>query len=168
MIHAIIVRHADAGKADPRQYPDDSLRPLSDEGEKEMAKVARGMVRLGIEIEDVFDSGYERARQTSACICEAYNIDPSSIRVLKSLEPDAEPAKTAAELRACKDLTCVALVGHMPQLGRLIGYLLAGNTDLSLEVKKAAVCLLEVERWSAGGATMTALLPPKALRKLAK
>ncbi|MBV8170557.1 MAG: phosphohistidine phosphatase SixA [Candidatus Eremiobacteraeota bacterium] len=168
MMKAVIVRHADAGKADPRKYPDDALRPLSDEGEKEMAKVARGMVRLGIEIEDIFDSGFERARQTANCICEAYKIDPTSIRVIKSLQPDAEPAKTAAELRVCKDLTCVALVGHMPQLGKLIGYLLAGNTDLALDLKKGAVCLLDVERWSAGGATMTALLPPKALRKLAK
>lgn len=167
-MEAIIVRHADAGKADPRKYPDDALRPLSDEGEKEMARVARGMLRLGIEIDQIFDSGYERARQTSACICEAYNIDPARIRMLKALTPDAAPAKTAAELRAMRDLGRVALVGHMPQLGGLIGYLVAGNTELALELKKGAVCLLEVDRWSAGGATITALLPPKALRKLAK
>jgi len=167
-MEAIIVRHADAGKADSRKYPDDALRPLSPEGEKEMGRVARGMRKIDIEIEHVFDSGYERARQTALCICKAYGIDPASIRVLKSLVPDAEPAKTASELRALHDLSHIALVGHMPQLGRLVGYLVAGNTELQLELKKGAVCLLDVDRWSPGGATISALLQPKALRKLGK
>ncbi|HME81444.1 MAG TPA: phosphohistidine phosphatase SixA [Candidatus Eremiobacteraceae bacterium] len=167
-MEAVIVRHADAGKADPRKYPDDALRPLSPEGEKEMRRVARGMRKIDIEIDHVFHSGYERARQTALCICEAYEIDPNSIRVLKSLVPEAEPAKTASELRALRDLSRVALVGHMPQLGRLIGYLVAGNTELQLELKKGAACLLDVDRWSPGGATISALLPPKALRKLGK
>ena len=103
-MEAIIVRHADAGKADPKRYPDDALRPLSEEGEKEMARIARGMCRIEIEIDDIFDSGYARARQTALCICKAYDIDPGKIRTLKSLEPDAEPAKTAAELRALRNL----------------------------------------------------------------
>ena len=167
-MEAVIVRHADAGKADPRKYPDDAQRPHTLEGEKEMARVARGMLRLGIEIDDIFDSGFERARQTSACICEAYDIDPGRIRTLKSLEPNAEPAKTAAEMRALRGQSRVALVGHMPQLGKLVGYLVAGNTELALDLKKGGVVLLDVERWSAGGATITALMPPKALRKLAK
>lgn len=167
-MEAIIVRHADAGKADPRKYPDDSLRPLSPEGEKEMARVARGMLRLGIEIDDIFDSGFERARQTATCICEAYEIQPGSIRTLKSLEPDADPAKTVSDLRALRSQSRVALVGHMPQLGKLVGYLVAGNTELALDLKKGGVILLDVDRWGAGGATITALMPPKALRKLAK
>lgn len=167
-MEAIIVRHADAGKADSRKYPDDALRPLSDEGEKEMARVARGMCRIDIKIDDIFDSGYERARQTALCICKAYDIDPAKIKTLKSLEPGAEPAKTAAELRTLRNLSRVALVGHMPQLGKLIGYLVAGNTELALEFKKGGVCLLDVERWSPGGATINALFPPKPLRKLGK
>jgi phosphohistidine phosphatase len=167
-MEAIIVRHADAGEADSRKYPDDALRPLSPEGEKEMGRIARGMRKIDIEIEHVFDSGYARARQTALCICKAYEIDPASIRVLKSLVPDAEPAKTASELRTLRELSHVALVGHMPQLGRLVGYLVAGNTELALELKKGAVCLLEVDRWSPGGAAISALLPPKALRKLGK
>lgn len=165
---AIIIRHADAGVRDPAKYPDDSLRPLSAEGKREMLQIARGMRKLGIEFDDIFDSGYERARQTTLCVCEAYDIDPGSIRTLKQLAPEADPADTASELRKVRGLRRVALVGHEPQLSRFAGYLLAGDADVKMNLKKGGVIRLEVVRWIPGSATLHAMLPPKALRKLGK
>jgi len=165
-MEALIIRHADAGTADPKQYPDDRLRPLSPEGQRDMLRIARGMRRLGLEFDAIFDSGYERARQTSACICAAYRIDPANIRTLKTLAPDAHPDATAAELRKQRGLKSVALVGHEPHLSRFIAHLLAGEAPVGIEMKKAAVCRLDVKRWVIAGATLLALLPPKALKKL--
>ncbi|HEY6358125.1 MAG TPA: hypothetical protein VIX35_07765 [Vicinamibacterales bacterium] len=167
-MEAIIIRHADAGERDPKKYPDDSLRPLSADGKLEMLQIARGMRKLGIEFEDIFDSGFERARQTSLCVCEAYGIDPARIRTLKQLAPEADPADTASELRKVRGLKRAALVGHEPQLSQFAGYLLAGTTDLKIELKKGGVIRLEVVRWIAGSATLHAMLPPKALRKIGK
>ena len=167
-MEAIIIRHADAGERDPRKWPDDSLRPLSVEGKRDMLLVARGMRRAGIEFDDIFDSGYARARQTSLCVCEAYGIDPSAIRVLKGLVPEAGPADTASELRGIRGLKRVALVGHEPQLSAFAGYLLSGSGNIKIELKKAGVIRLEVVRWIAGSATLYSSLPPKTLRKLGK
>lgn len=167
-MEALIIRHADAGTADPKKYPDDRLRPLSIEGKRDMLRIARGMRRLGLEFDAIFDSGFERARQTSACICEAYDIDPAKIRTLQALAPEAHPAETAAELRKLRGLKAAAFVGHEPHLSRLMGYLLAGETPLNIEMKKAAVCRLEVKRWVVAGATLLALLPPKALKRIGK
>jgi phosphohistidine phosphatase len=167
-MEAIIIRHADAGERDAARYPDDSLRPLSPDGKREMLRIARGMRKLGIEFDDIFDSGFERARQTSLCVCEAYGIDPATIRTLKQLAPEADPADTASELRKVRGLKRVALVGHEPQLSGFAGYLLTGTTDLKMELKKSGVIRLEVVRWIAGSATLHAMLPPKALRKIGK
>jgi len=167
-MEAIIIRHADAGERDPRKWPDDSLRPLSDEGRSEMLQIARGMRKIGIEFDDIFDSGYERARQTTLCVCESYGIQPSAIRVLKGLEPEAEPADTASELRKIRGLQRVALVGHEPQLSRFASYLLAPSGDIKIELKKGAVIRLDVVRWISGSATLEAALPPKTLRKIGK
>jgi len=167
-MEALIIRHADAGTADPKEYPDDRLRPLSAEGKRDMLRVGRGMRRLGWEFDAIFDSGFVRARQTSACVCDAYGIDPAKIRTLKTLAPDTAAEATAAELRKIRGLKSVALVGHEPHLGRFIGHLLAGEAPLGIEMKKAAVCHLDVKRWVIAGATLLALLPPKALKRLAK
>lgn len=167
-MEAIIIRHADAGERDPKKYPDDSLRPLSEDGKREMLQIAHGMRKLGIEFDDIFDSGYERARQTSLCVCEAYGIDPATIRTLKHLAPEADPADTASELRRLRGLKRAALVGHEPQLSTFAGYLLTGDADLKMDLKKGGVIRLEVVRWIAGSATLLAMLPPKALRKLGR
>ena len=167
-MEALIIRHADAGTADSKEYPDDRLRPLSAEGKRDMLRVGHGMRRLGWEFDAIFDSGLVRARQTSECVCEAYGIDSSKIRMLKTLAPDVPAEATAAELRKIRGLKSVALVGHEPHLSRFIGYLLAGETPLGIEMKKAAVCHLDVKRWVVAGGTLLALLPPKALKRLGK
>ena len=167
-LELLIVRHADAGSADKRKYPDDSKRPLSAEGKRDMLRGANGMRRVGLEFDAIYDSGFVRARQTSICICQAFDIDPSEVRTLLELEPEADPAATAAALRKLRGIERVALVGHLPQLGRLIGHLVADNPDLQLDIKKGGVCRLESDKWSAGSATLIAVLPPKILRAVAK
>lgn len=163
-----IVRHADAGSPDAKKYPDDRLRPLSIDGKTEMLRAARGMRRLGITFGRIIDSGYVRARQTSACICDAFEFDPAKIETMNELAPEIEPAQTAAALRKLRGLTNVMLVGHLPHVSRFVGFLVAEDPDMSLDFKKGAVCRVDVARWSSRGGELAALLPPKALRKLGK
>ena len=160
----IVIRHGDAGSADPREYPDDSERPLTAEGKRDMVRIGRGMRRLGIEFDAIFDSGFVRARQTAQAVCRAYDIDASEIGTMRELEPGVAPAKTVAKLRAIRGADRVAVVGHEPHLSTLVAYLVAGSGAFGLDIKKGGVCRLESEKWSAGTATLLAVLPPKALR----
>jgi phosphohistidine phosphatase len=163
-----VIRHADAGTSDPNKYPDDSLRPLSAKGKIDMLRIARGMRRLGIEFDEILDSGFTRARQTSECVCDVYEIDAARIRTVQELSPDTEPATTAAALRKLRGPKSIAVVGHQPHLGRLIGFMVASTTELSLEFKKGGVCRIDVSRWSKGGASLVSALPPRVLRKIGK
>ena len=59
-----LVRH---GLAEERgdAWPDDTKRPLTDEGISRMRKAARGLARLGVSVEVVLTSPLVRARQTA-------------------------------------------------------------------------------------------------------
>jgi phosphohistidine phosphatase len=167
-VELYLIRHADAGSRDPKRYPDDSLRPLSVDGKTDMLRVARGMRRVGIEFDHLVDSGYVRARQTSECICDAYQIDRSFVKAMAELAPDTEPAASVTALRKLRGATRLAIVGHEPHLSRLAGYLIAANPDLPLELKKAGVCRVDLSRWNAGSGVLVALLLPKVLRRIGK
>jgi phosphohistidine phosphatase len=159
----IIVRHADAGDRDARKYPDDDERPLSAKGKRVMARVARGMKRAGMQIGSICDSGLVRARQTSEIVARRFGIKSSAIRLMKELEPDVAPARTAAALSKLGPFENLALVGHEPQLGRLVGYLVAGGGQLDVTLKKSGVCRLRADRWSRGSASLLELIAPRTL-----
>ena len=163
-----LIRHADAGSRDPKKYPDDRLRPLSLDGRTEMLRAASGMRRVGFAFDQIIESGLVRARQTAECICDAYEIDRASIRTIEELVPEAQPEATIAALRKIRGVKSLAIVGHQPHLGRLVGLLVASDPDLSIELKKASVCVVDVTRWSAGAGVLLSLLAPKVLRRLGK
>jgi phosphohistidine phosphatase len=167
-MNVYLVRHADAGEPDPKQFPDDRLRPLSADGKKDMAAVASGMKRLEIAFDAIMASDYLRARQTAECICEVYRINAATIETLPELGAEVDAAQTAAALNKVKGRDRIMLVGHQPHLGRFVGYMIAGNPDIPLEIKKGGMCCLEMSRWTPGGATLVCAIPPNVLRELAR
>jgi phosphohistidine phosphatase len=79
-----------------------------------------------------------------------------------------DPATLVAEVDArARGLTNVLLVGHEPQLSKLISYLLAGNSGLSVTMKKGGLCKLDVPRLRyARSASLEWLLTPSQLAHL--
>src|SRR5262245_41820779 len=70
-----VVRHAIAemrGEA----WPDDSKRPLSEAGILRMRKNARGLLRLGVEIDVILTSPLVRARQTAEILAATFDVRP--------------------------------------------------------------------------------------------
>jgi phosphohistidine phosphatase SixA len=57
----MLVRHADAGERDPAQWPDDTLRPLTEKGRKVHARVAKALRESGLIPELVLTSPWLRA-----------------------------------------------------------------------------------------------------------
>jgi phosphohistidine phosphatase SixA len=59
------------------------------------------------------------------------------------------------------------LVGHMPDMAELAGWLVSPGREVNLVFKKAAVCLVSFPgRPSAGSGELEWLLQPRLLRKL--
>ena len=62
-MHLFVIRHAIAEDAAPGQ--DDASRALTDQGERRLKQVVRGLRTLGISFERVLSSPWMRAMQTA-------------------------------------------------------------------------------------------------------
>jgi phosphohistidine phosphatase len=159
------IRH---GLAEDRgdAWPDDTKRPLTDEGMSRMRKAARGLARIGVSIEVVLSSPLVRARQTAEIVASGLDPRPSLVNV-DSLAPDGSYAAVIADLEKHARKSRIALVGHEPMIGELAARLIGSRH--SIEFKKGAVCRIDVEDLPpAGPGDLCWLLTPKILRALKK
>ncbi len=161
-----LVRHAIAHDRDPEQWPDDSARPLTADGERRFTAAARGLGRLIPTVNVVLSSRFARAWRTAELLHEhAGWPEPRACAELESGQP---AAAALAPMVQHQLESAVAVVGHEPHLGELASLLLAGDPErLVLDLKKGgAVCLDLDTGVSPGTATLRWALTPKILRQL--
>jgi phosphohistidine phosphatase len=161
-----LIRHAIAEPRDSARWPDDSARPLSEDGITLFRTAARGLRRLGVNPDALVTSPYVRAWQTAEILAqEAGWPRPSESH---ALEPPRSPA-AAVELIQSRDVQSVALVGHQPHLSELASLLLTRNLDVELELKKGGLIWLRFAgRPTPGSALLRVSLSPKILRQLGR
>jgi phosphohistidine phosphatase len=160
-----LVRHAFASHADPAQWPDDSERPLTEDGARRFRSAARGLSRIVSEVDVVLSSGFARAWQTAELLHdEAGWPAPENCPALEA----GRPASAALPILRDRDERSVALVGHEPYLSGLASLVCAGSeAALDLEVKKGAVVLIAFGGAVApGGGRLRWAVAPKLLRAL--
>ena len=164
-MNLFLLRHAIAVESGSSAGLSDADRPLSPEGKKKMRKIALGMKTLELSFDLILSSPYVRARETAEIVAHEFG---SVLEFTPRLEVGGDPATLVAEVDArARDLTDVLLVGHEPQLSRLISYLLAGNSGLSVTMKKGGLCKLDVPRLRyARSASLEWLLTPSQLARL--
>ena len=163
----LVIRHAIAEDREEfaKSGRDDGERPLTNEGEKKMRRAARGMRELVPVIATLVASPLVRARETAEIVRREYDL--GDVAIAPELEPEAPLAKVAAAL-ARYDGEVVGIVGHEPQLSRLVTYLTSGVDQSAVELKKGAACLLEFDgKVRRGGGTLIWAVAPRTLRALA-
>ena len=131
-----ILRHADADT----EAATDSARALSEKGEEQAREVARFCREQGIRPEVIFASPLIRAQQTAKPVAKELHVEITTVRWLAC---GAKPEVILAELAALENVPAVMLVGHEPDLGKLIAHLL-GAEGGSIHVRKASLTLVEV------------------------
>ena len=161
-----LVRHAIAAQRDRARWPDDGRRPLTAKGVARFRSAARGLARIVPEVEVVLASPYARAWETAEILHNEVAW-PAPERC-PALEASRPPSDALEVLRAWKDRSSVALVGHEPHLSTLASLLLSGKEDvIQLELKKGAVAVLAFADDSrAGKALLRWSASPKILRSL--
>ena len=161
-----LVRHATAEEA-ARAGGRDADRELTEEGRERCREAARGMVRLGFEVDVILTSPMKRAVQTAEIL--GGSIGPkTSVVSLDSLAPGGDHAETLRHLVHCGK-SGVMLVGHMPDLSELASVLVAGNHETAFHFKKSAVLALSVDGSPGpGSAVVEGFLQPGVLRRIRK
>jgi phosphohistidine phosphatase len=133
----------------------DPEQPLSDEGVSEVEKIARTASEYGVKVDEIRHSGKKRALQTAEIfggrLGAADRIsEMSGIKALDEVEPVAKAVDAGENLM---------LVGHLPFMERLTGYLTTGdpeNTVLKFQ-NGGIVCLDQTEE--AGWVIKWTLMP---------
>ncbi|MFE8031811.1 phosphohistidine phosphatase SixA [Thiohalocapsa marina] len=126
------------GEALPKDL--DPQRPLSKQGRADVQRLATFLRQSGIRVERVLHSGKLRAEQTAALLAETLQTNaPEAQSGLAPADPVEPLASSLAD--APGDLL---IVGHLPFLGRLVGYLLAADTERPLvDFKPSSMACLE-------------------------
>jgi len=165
----LIVRHAIAGDRLEwsRSGQPDSERPVTAEGRKKMAAAARGLAAVLPHLDVLATSPYVRARQTAEILHAQYG-EPAPTEVA-ALAHGGSPVELLEWLGREGKHDVVAIVGHEPDLGELIGRLLTGGSAPVVRLGKGGACLLSFTGAPGPGAAELAwVLTPKLLRRLAK
>jgi phosphohistidine phosphatase len=116
-----LVQHAEA-----KSKQQDPERPLSEKGRLDAVDVAGLAARLGFQVNQIRHSGKTRAEQTASILGEA--LSPAKgVVAAPGLGPVDDVMPMGRELSAATEP--VMLVGHLPFMERLAGYLLVGNPD---------------------------------------
>jgi phosphohistidine phosphatase len=158
-----ILRHGIAVERGTPGYKKDSDRPLTKEGEEKMHQIATAMLAMKLAFDLILSSPYQRAAHTAQIV--AAELDQEAT-FTEFLEPEGN---TLALIRLINDEKPqqVLLVGHEPDLSRLISLLVTGGTEATIELKKGGLCKMTAEKLSFGQcATLNWLLTPKQLRSL--
>jgi|SRR5579863_88058 len=161
-----IVRHAIAHERDPARWADDRARPLTAPGIKRARRAAAGLRELIAAPERVFTSPLTRARQTAQLLREVAGWPQA--RVCPLLAPGGSPA-AVLELLSRERIARAAVVGHQPDLGKLLALCLPDATDAAFELRKMGVALVSFAAAPRAGRGMLQwLAAPRLLRAAAK
>ena len=169
----LVIRHAIAEDRDrvARKHggdADDSLRPLTSAGRRKMRGVARGLRRLVPRVDLLASSPLTRATQTADVVAAAYRLRKrAEVAQLAPDKPVTALLKWLQEQDAERPDGTVALVGHEPQLGVFVSWMLTGLQESFVQFKKGGACLLQCKTdVKPGRATLLWLLKPSQLRAL--
>jgi phosphohistidine phosphatase len=165
-VDLLVIRHAIAGDRDEwaQTGKSDRDRPVTNEGRDRMRENARGLRAVFPKLDLIATSPLKRAVQTAAIVAESY--DKAEVVQLEALSPGLAPEDLVRWLADRRE-SHIAVVGHEPSLGILVGWLMREETESFVSLKKGGACLLRLPSTPRGGtADLKWLLPPKVLRRL--
>jgi|SRR5262245_27947745 len=167
-MRVFLFRHGPAGSRDPARWPDDAQRPLSPTGEGRTERAARGLARIAGEAKLVLSSPLVRAHQTARLLRSSLELE-APIETLDALAPGGSYRTVVQRLAELKASDTVFLVGHEPDLGKLLGVLVFGAPASSLPLKKAGVAQVIFDGpVRAGAGRLHLFLSPRVLRSMAR
>lgn len=155
-----ILRHGIALDRNDPNVSSDANRPLIPIGIEKIKKISKFIKKQKISFDLIFSSPYLRAKETAEIVSEKLKIE---IQETELLIPSGSFEKLVERINS-RELESVLLVGHEPFLSSFLSFLLTGNENLNLELKKGGFCCVEFyEKIEIGNGTLTFLLTPKQM-----
>lgn len=154
-----LIRHADALPQGENNIDSDESRPLSDLGWQQAAKLAQAFKKRGIKLDTIVSSPLVRAQQTATQLRTVLELTEEQMVTCTDLAPGGRPKKVARCMNGLEGES-LALVGHQPDLGECIGWLI-GEKEAQIHVSKAGAAYVHLEgSFSKGGGMLMWLITP--------
>jgi len=162
----ILIRHAKAFERDALKWPDDSRRPLTEEGVRDFRRLAKRLGRLVPAVELVESSAFDRAWATAEILRDragwpkprrSERLEPGGGEGLSREGPSREGPSheglgrermqaLARSIAAMHGLRTVVWVGHEPMFSCLASFLLTGSIDaMKIDFAKGAALALRFQ-----------------------
>lgn len=151
-----LLRHADA---EP-EAATDAARRLTEKGQEQAARVGRFCKTQRLDPDLILTSPYVRAEQTARAVAESTR---AKLAVTDWLASGMSPQTAFEEIKAFRQLPSLMLVGHEPDLSRLIAFLLGLATPMQVMVRKASLTSLLLAGGNPGTAQLDFSLPCKLM-----
>lgn len=163
MINLYILRHAVAEAREDWAPKSERVRPLTRKGEKQMYRVAKAMKKAGLSFDLILSSPFVRAKRTAEIAAEILG-EEKKLKLTDLLKPTSSPRKFLDEAgHLFGGAQRIVVVGHEPFLSGLISLFVRGDAGVSIKLKKAGLCHMEVNALKPGGAVLISLLTPGQL-----
>ena len=122
------------------------------------------LARLDGEVEMILASPLVRAVQTGEIFQKSMGGGIAT-RTSEHLAPGFRPKSLLEELKGMRNLPAVLAIGHQPDLGNLIAFLISGNIHAAIAMPACAIARIVFESEDlTGAATLHWLLTPQAVR----
>ncbi len=163
-----VLRHAEAVRLGEGAWRDEE-RPLTVQGAADAALVGRALARLDGGIALLLCSPLLRARQTAEAVAAQFPRAPE-VQATESLSPGFRPGALTARLQEIPAGESVAVIGHQPDLGAFLAFVIEGEAAASITMPPAAVAHVRFDgdattaaslRWLLSPEVITALLSPR-------
>ncbi len=162
-----LMRHGVAMSRGTNSSSEDAKRKLTPEGQEKMEKIAKGLLRLGVEFDWIVTSPLVRAVETGRIVGEAYG-GKIPTDTCDALSPGKRAEDLLSYLAKQPERRRILLVGHEPDLGILAGRFLGAGPNANLTFKKGGCCLITCERLPVKShGNLVWWLTPRVLRALA-
>ncbi len=138
----------------------DELRPLTPKGADRMREVVSVFKKNEPEINLILTSPLTRCKQTADLFKEFY--PKATVLESDNLKPDHSAQKLYEEIQSY-DLDSLALIGHEPNLGQFISWLLFRQASDHFPMKKSGIA--KIDLYKDGRTYLKWLLRPKLLTR---
>jgi phosphohistidine phosphatase len=153
-----LLRHAEA---EPHGTRSDSQRRLTSRGEAQARTAGSALARLEVSFDAVLFSPKARAKRTAELAAEAWGEQQRAL--LRPHDPLASGFDASQALEALAEVSAdgrLLLVGHEPDLSRVVADLTGGRIDL----KKGGLAVVRLE---GVGGELAVLMRPRELALIA-
>jgi len=164
-----LIRHGVAQQLGLKNDFTDERRTLTAEGRDRMREVARGLRKLGVQLDLLLTSPLVRAVETAELVADALGFSKKEIIQTSGLAPGGSAGELFAEIKSHTGVESAALVGHEPYLSELAARIVQSSGHFAMNLRKGSVCSINVlETVPSFRGELVWLMTPKQLRLFAK